>query len=318
MRLILKNYSSISPCVLGFLTLTALACSDDPKPAVITPTDGGMVTTPDGSPPPPPPPPGSRPECVTYCDAATTACTGVNQQYKDNADCLSYCNASNWPKGTDGEQAGNTVACRIYHAGVAKMDPGTHCGHAGPSGENVCGNVAFRNDAVPTYVRVDRMGMPAVATALIAAADKNAYNDGNPENDSAAFTGKFVASLTGIHTALDADLTAKGLVPCSMTTVLANGLPECVGQEYAPGKTVASLILPYDTLSLDFTVASGFPNGRMLADPVIDVTLGVLLLKLGATQTAATLAKIPLNPGKNDINGGVFGTDFPYFLPAQQ
>jgi Domain of unknown function (DUF4331) len=202
------------------------------------------------------------------------------------------------------------------------MTPAVHCPHAGPSGGNVCGSVAFRTDAANTYTRVDRMGMPAVATALIAAEDKNAYNDDVDGSGGAnAFLAKYGASLTAIHTALDADITSKTLTPCSMTTIV-NGLPECIGQEYAPGKTVASLVNPYDALALDLTVAAGFPNGRMLADPVIDVTLAVLLLKMGApfgaaTQTAGTLAGLPLNPPKNDINGGVFGTAFPYFLPKQ-
>jgi hypothetical protein len=296
--------------ILGGLLV---ACSDDdPKP--VTPP----VTTPDAG-------PGTdsgipvtgRAECVTYCDAVSGACSAANAQYNSKEDCVAYCNASNWPKGTDGEQAGNTVACRTYHAGVAAGAPEVHCPHAGPSGGGVCGTVAFRGEAANTFVRVDRMGMPAVATALIAAADKNAYNDADPEGDAPAFAGKFIDSLTGLHTALDADLMSKGLVPCSMTTIVS-GLPECLGQTYATGKTVASLVVPHDTLSLDFTVDSGFPNGRKLADPVIDVTLAVLLLKLDATQGADKLAKLPLNPPKNDINGGAFGTEFPYFLPAQK
>jgi hypothetical protein len=68
---------------------------------------------------------------------------------------------------------------------------------------------------------------------------------------------------------------------------------------------------------LDLAQASGFPNGRQLQDPVADVTLAVLLLKLSATQSAATFAMKPLNPAKNDINGGAFGTEFPYLLPKQ-
>jgi hypothetical protein len=290
--------------------LAAVGCSDpapiDPNPN--STTDSGTDT---GTPGP------GRADCATYCDVVTANCSGVNLQYTDKADCLAYCNSANWAKGVDGEQANNTVACRIYHGGVAKGDPATHCGHSGPSGDGVCGSVVFQNDPPSTFVRVDRMGMPAVATALIGAADKNAYNDANPEKDGADFAPKFIASLTAIHTALDANLTSKNLVPCSMIP-LPGGLPECLAQEYAPGKTVASLVVPHDTLKLDLAAPPGFPNGRMLQDQVIDVTLGVLLLKLGPQQGADKLAKIPLNPGKNDINGGVFGTEFPYFLPPQK
>jgi hypothetical protein len=302
--------------VFAGLGLALAACSDDPPGNTSGGVGGDAGTSSSG---------GSssgmmtmdRAECVSYCDAIVGACSGANAQYNSKEDCVAYCNASNWPKGVDGEQANNTVACRIYHAGVAKDEPVSHCPHAGPSGDGVCGSLAFQNDAVPTFVRVDRMGMPAVATALILAADKNAYNDGNPENDATAFAGKFIASLTGIHDALDADLIAKGFVPCSMTTMIGS-LPECLGQEYAAGKTVASLVVPFDAIKIDITQASGFPNGRQLQDPVIDVTLAVLLLKLSATQSAVTFAMKPLNPAKNDINGGVFGAEFPYFLPKQK
>jgi hypothetical protein len=55
---------------------------------------------------------------------------------------------------------------------------------------------------------------------------------------------------------------------------------------------VAGLILP-DTLRLDPTSTGTFPNGRALADPVIDVTLAVLLLSTqhvcSPDRTCATL-----------------------------
>ena len=57
--------------------------------------------------------------------------------------------------------------------------------------------------------------------------------------------------------------------------------------------------------------AAGFPNGRLAADPVVDVTLAVLLLDLSAPgQDAATLANLPLNPPENDVP---FLDEFPYF-----
>lgn len=74
----------------------------------------------------------------------------------------------------------------------------------------------FRTDPASAYVRVDRMGQPAVATALIGTATKNAYNDANPSDDVAnTFVPEIVAQLTGLHNALADDLIALGLTPCS-------------------------------------------------------------------------------------------------------
>lgn len=75
---------------------------------------------------------------------------------------------------------------------------------------------SFRTDAPSAYTRVDRMGMPAVSTALVPSGAKLAYNDANPAVDA---TGEFVDELSGqlatLATALDDDLRAAGLVPCA-------------------------------------------------------------------------------------------------------
>lgn len=74
----------------------------------------------------------------------------------------------------------------------------------------------FRTDPASGYVRVDRMGQPAVATALIGTATKNAYNDANPSDDVAnTFVSEIVAQLTLLHNGLADDLIALGLTPCS-------------------------------------------------------------------------------------------------------
>ena len=78
------------------------------------------------------------------------------------------------------------------------------------------------------------------------------------------------------------------------------------------GTTVAGAVVP-DTLTLNLQAASGFPNGRKLADPVIDVTLAVIFLDL-TKNDALTFAKIPLNPGGNDVP---LPATFPYFAPPQ-
>jgi hypothetical protein len=175
------------------------------------------------------------------------------------------------------------------------------------------------------FTRVDRMGMPAVSTVLVGSARKNAYNDGNPSGDM-SFAGDFIMSLTGLHMALDAQFAGLNFTTCSMVTVV-NGLPECLGQEFAAGRTVASLVVPNDVLRLDLSAAAGFPNGRKLADPVIDVTLAVLFLRINRTGpgmcgmapcSPATLAGVPVNPPRNDVMGGMFPDTFPYLHPPHR
>ncbi len=90
-----------------------------------------------------------------------------------------------------------------------------------------------------------------------------------------------------------------------------NVLP-CLSQEVAPGKTVASLVVP-DTVTIDLNAPSGFPNGRRLTDSVIDITLAVLFLDL-KQEPATRFTSLPLGPQANDVP---FRPNFPYLAPAQ-
>ena len=99
--------------------------------------------------------------------------------------------------------------------------------------------------------------------------------------------------------------------PPAMTTF---DVSSCLNQVIpgTGGTTVAGAVVP-DTLTLNLAAPSGFPNGRKLADPVIDVTLAVIFLDLGV-HSPLTLAQLPLNPAANDLP---FGDAFP-FLAAPQ
>jgi hypothetical protein len=93
----------------------------------------------------------------------------------------------------------------------------------------------------------------------------------------------------------------------------------CFSQEVAPGITVQSL-LTRDTLRLDLSRPAGFPNGRRLQDPVIDLTLAYFFLDL-RVHRIDDLAKLAVNPAANaDVPGPggaplSFLTSFPYVLP---
>lgn len=86
----------------------------------------------------------------------------------------------------------------------------------------------------------------------------------------------------------------------------------CLTQEVAPGRSVASLVIP-DTLQINLNAPPGFPNGRRLQDSVVDITLAALLLDL-RVHSAATFASLPLNPPANDRP---FLNSFPFLAPPQ-
>lgn len=150
----------------------------------------------------------------------------------------------------------------------------------------------FAEDPAGSYSRVDRMGMPAIATAVIT--NKDAYNAANPVDDVATdFVDEITINVSALHTALNDDLDALGLTPCLAAVCV-------LGQ-------AASLVVP-DTLKIDLTADAGFPNGRRLQDPVIDVTLAVVLLDLNV-HGVTLFADLPLNPPANDVP---FLAEFPF------
>lgn len=77
-------------------------------------------------------------------------------------------------------------------------------------------NFNFRTDPVSAYVQVDRMGNPAVATAVIGSSAKTSYNDDSPSVDG---TRKYVPeiqnTLTALTNALADDFTKLGLTLCA-------------------------------------------------------------------------------------------------------
>ena len=149
----------------------------------------------------------------------------------------------------------------------------------------------FRTDEPSAYNRIDRSGMPAISTALIASSDS--YNQSDPVDDIAGtFVPEILNSLTALHGALDTQLTGLGLTPC---TVVGDGTGSCAA-------FAVPLIIP-DTVKLDTSVTAGFPNGRLLTDPVIAVTLAVALLELtGDPAPHAPDALVGVvNPTANDV-----------------
>jgi hypothetical protein len=90
------------------------------------------------------------------------------------------------------------------------------------------------------------------------------------------------------------------VTPCLNQTIPGTGL------------TVAQAVVP-DMIKLNLNAPSGFPNGRTLADPVIDITLAAIFLNL-SKNPPGTLAALPLNPPANDLP---FKSTFPYLADPQ-
>jgi len=76
-------------------------------------------------------------DCATYCERITANCTGALAQYTNVQLCEATC--GNFDVGEQSDVEGDTLGCRLYHAGAAKDDPATHCTHAGPGGNGQCG-----------------------------------------------------------------------------------------------------------------------------------------------------------------------------------
>lgn len=82
--------------------------------------------------------------------------------------------------------------------------------------------------------------------------------------------------------------TTLDVLPCLNQTIPLDRVP--------PGTRVIDLVIP-DTITIWPDRTIGFPNGRLLSDPVVDITLGVVLLDINRPgQNAASFAAIPLNP----------------------
>jgi hypothetical protein len=73
------------------------------------------------------------PTCSEYCSTIQANCMAANQQYPSTAICMAVC--TSFPPGAVGATSGNTLGCRLTHAGYAAgSNATTHCHHAGITG----------------------------------------------------------------------------------------------------------------------------------------------------------------------------------------
>ena len=133
--------------------------------------------------------------------------------------------------------------------------------------------------------RVDRMAIPAINTALIPSDLKDAFNQANPVDDATLFRSDAEATVAALRGALEPLFGPE------------DGGP--LGDLDAA--TVASALIP-DVVTIDFSAPVAFPNGRQLADDVVDAALGIVLNRGGAAGVGDAI----------DGNDVPFGAAFPY------
>ncbi|MEZ4554391.1 MAG: DUF4331 family protein [Dehalococcoidia bacterium] len=142
--------------------------------------------------------------------------------------------------------------------------------------------------------QVDRMAIPAINTALIPSASKNAFNQATPSGDVATYRPMAQASVTGLRDAVQSVLPAEDGGPLGNLTA----------------EQVAGALIP-DVVTIDFSKDVVFPNGRHLQDDVIDAALGIVLNRGGAAGI----------PDAVNANDKAFLGTFPYlaepFVAAQ-
>ena len=198
----------------------------------------------------------------------------------------------------------------------------------------------FREDGPDAYTQVDRMGFPGVNTALINPENQDTYNASSPTNDAAGdFLTDVAGSISYLHTGgMDGD----GLED-DVAVALAALNPDLTPQQIQalicnppgdidPNDTCVAQGGPFvfpDVILIDTNTPAGFPNGRGLETPVIDIVLAVLLLDVLDAGKAPVFpllnAFADLDP-ETDGNQGLsqsgndveFPGSFPYLAPAHE
>lgn len=165
----------------------------------------------------------------------------------------------------------------------------------------------FPTNPYEDYTQIDRHGAVEAGTAGILApaglglngedlSIRDAYNASNPQEDADGdWLPEIADSIAFFHDNLDDDLVLLELTPATIDQTVEQAGP---------------VIIP-DTIKYDPGIAIGYPNGRALTDPVVDITLAAVLLDLGV-HDIMLFAGLPLNPPANDVP---FADEFPYLAP---
>ncbi len=170
-------------------------------------------------------------------------------------------------------------------------------------------------------VQVSRLGMPLVNEVVIPLKDKDRFNATKPTGDGAFLNYVLHPELAGLFTALYGIPTPPG-DRNDLVAVFLTGIPG-LNQPSNPSQ------VPCEMLRLNLTIppahtpsrfgllggdVAGFPNGRRLADDVVDIAERVVA---GATPFTPDFNVAPNNQLGDgiDFNDKPFLAEFPYVAP---
>ena len=169
------------------------------------------------------------------------------------------------------------------------------------------------DDHYGPWRQVSRLGLPLINEAVIGVQDKDGWNRRAPSDDATYYAQYFDkpiivrdAEAIGFY---GAGGPLAGCVPATGLPGLESGrLTDIVPIINLPDHTGAEKITSIgDVLRVDLGQTSGFPNGRLLTDDVVDVELKLLLCTLNAGTPFP--AGIPDGPVGNEV---AFKATFPY------
>jgi Domain of unknown function (DUF4331) len=184
------------------------------------------------------------------------------------------------------------------------------------------------------WVQVSRLGAPLINEVIIPLGQKDKWNRRSPANDASFIRNYLTPELAGLVNFLypalpDVPTTDRN----DLVTVLLTGIP---GVNFlAQGDTKADLLrlnmmippVSSDPNAVDRLGAingqfDGFPNGRRLADDVVDIEVRAVACGYGPILQSA-LGLCNLSPNNTlgdgvDRNDEVFQTTFPYLADPHQ
>ncbi len=184
------------------------------------------------------------------------------------------------------------------------------------------------------HVQVSRLGMPLVNEVVVPAALKDAFNGLTPDQDAAAADGAVLdrvldpelANLIEAIYGVPAPETPREDIQQIFLTGIAKStgpIQADLNSQVLNGDVEADAFVPSEMLRLNLTVPpsaepsrlgvlagdlAGFPNGRRLADDVVDIEIQALM---GAAQSGELVAALATGDGV-DNNTAAFGDTFPY------
>jgi hypothetical protein len=184
------------------------------------------------------------------------------------------------------------------------------------------------------HVQVSRLGMPLVNEVVVPAALKDAFNGLTPDQDATAADGAVLDKV--LNPELPALIEAIYGVPAPQTPrediqqIFLTGIAKSTGpiaadlnSQVLNADVDPEAFQPSEMLRLNLTVPpsaepsrlgvlagdlAGFPNGRRLADDVVDIEIQTLM---GAAQSGELVAALATGDGV-DNNTAAFGDTFPY------